>query len=119
MPSGTNGPASSNPYTYNEYDTHPQNLSRRGPKVGVLRGGHRRPEKSPAVRSPPSASNPLSDASIAVSSLPFTFLWSQIVIIGAGVNGMTAAVFLRNFAHYDNFTIIERSSNFGGTWFVE
>lgn len=46
----------------------------------------------------------------------FCHLFAQIIIIGAGVNAMIAAVWLKNYAHFDNFTILERNENFAGTW---
>ncbi|KAJ7500870.1 hypothetical protein B0H11DRAFT_2376566 [Mycena galericulata] len=39
----------------------------------------------------------------------------QVVIIGAGIGGMTMAIVLRRMG-LSNFTIIERASEVGGTW---
>ena len=40
----------------------------------------------------------------------------RIVIIGAGFSGICAAIKLKTELNYDNFIIIEKTSEFGGTW---
>lgn len=40
----------------------------------------------------------------------------RIVIIGAGMSGICAAIRLKTRLNYDNFVIYERESDIGGTW---
>lgn len=40
----------------------------------------------------------------------------RVVIVGAGIAGITMAVNLRNQLHHDNFIIYEKAGSIGGTW---
>ncbi|KAG1754587.1 hypothetical protein EDB19DRAFT_1667194 [Suillus lakei] len=40
----------------------------------------------------------------------------RVVIVGAGIAGITMAVNLRNKLHHDNFVIYEKAGSVGGTW---
>ncbi|QRV78322.1 flavin-containing monooxygenase/FMO family protein [Ceratobasidium sp. AG-Ba] len=40
----------------------------------------------------------------------------HIAIIGAGIGGLTAAIYLQNKLGFYNYTIYERSTDVGGTW---
>lgn len=40
----------------------------------------------------------------------------RVVIVGAGIAGITMAVNLRNKLHHDNFIIYEKAGSIGGTW---
>ncbi|KAH7915954.1 FAD/NAD(P)-binding domain-containing protein [Hygrophoropsis aurantiaca] len=40
----------------------------------------------------------------------------RVIIIGAGIGGITMAINLRRKLHFDNFMIYEKSSTIGGTW---
>ncbi|KAG1803701.1 uncharacterized protein HD556DRAFT_601541 [Suillus plorans] len=40
----------------------------------------------------------------------------RVVIVGAGIAGITMAVNLRNKLHHDNFVIYEKAESIGGTW---
>ncbi|EGO18695.1 hypothetical protein SERLADRAFT_454280 [Serpula lacrymans var. lacrymans S7.9] len=40
----------------------------------------------------------------------------RIVVVGAGIAGISVAVALRNELKFDNFTIYEKASSIGGTW---
>ncbi|KAL7274591.1 hypothetical protein RUND412_002490 [Rhizina undulata] len=45
--------------------------------------------------------------------------YSEIIVIGAGASGIATAVQLkRKFGGYENFTIYERDSDLGGTWWA-
>lgn len=42
----------------------------------------------------------------------------KIVIIGAGLSGLCAAIKLKTQLNYDNFIILERQKEVGGTWYT-
>ncbi|KAI9146807.1 Baeyer-Villiger monooxygenase [Paramyrothecium foliicola] len=50
--------------------------------------------------------------------MPFSTNEPRLLVIGAGVAGIALAARLRFELGYENFTVIEREADIGGTWFL-